>query len=114
MKINRDVIVTKIIVSQDFGGSKYSKDIKGLGETSTAKILEAWVGSVQQFCQSDYTNNLIVSHRFWRDSVQQFLQNNYTTSSSTNNLIVLHRFLKTVITAILSNKHIKFALRFKK
>ena len=40
----------KIILSQDFGGNKYSKNIKGLGEISIAKISKAWVGSGLQFC----------------------------------------------------------------
>ena len=37
-------------MSQDFGGSKYSKNMKGLSEISTAKISKAWVGSGLQFC----------------------------------------------------------------
>ena len=40
----------KIIVSQDFGENKYSKNIKGLSEISTAKISRAWVVSELQFC----------------------------------------------------------------
>ena len=50
----------KIIVSQDFGGNKYSKNIRvaiqiksshrTLEGISTAKISKVWMGSGLQFC----------------------------------------------------------------
>ena len=44
MKINHDIRVTntnKIIVSQDFGGNKYSKNINGLDGVRTAFLLKS-------------------------------------------------------------------------